>query len=112
MSHQPTLFIDLQIFSLLLNHFSCQFCSFTTDIGSETRPLSNNITLYYTGEEGRGGEGGKKEEGRDEGEVEREGGKGKGEKRGKEGRGRKKRERERKEFIIQSFIHILVFQSN
>ena len=64
MSHQPTLFIDQQIFPLLLNHFGCQFCSFATDIGSETRPLSNNITLYYTGEEGRGGEGGKKEEGK------------------------------------------------
>ena len=50
MSHQPTY---LLIFPLLLYHFGCQFSSFATDIGSETRPLSNNITLYYTGGEGR-----------------------------------------------------------
>ena len=80
MSHQPC---PIKNFPLLLNHLSCQFwCSFTTDIGSETRHLTNNnnsLSLYYTGEEG---EGRKEEEKGEEG----------WERRMKRERGKKRRE--------------------
>ena len=84
-----------------MNHFSCQFCRSTTDIGIKTRPLSNNNNslLYW-----RGGRGGKREKkGEVEREEEREGGRERGERREERVRYRKERGGN-EDFIIPSFL--------